>query len=299
MKQIVKVFSIILIFGVISYFAFSRISGWHERSLEEVTEVEREIWQEKTEDLEDEVERLREESALLKGAVAPSEKMKEVFGDELAAVLLSEKPMTNEQAERQVQAFFSFLDKQDYIKELGLQGGTFQQYQQAVENLTANTPIVTGETASKYRLLKNLAHFYRVLGKKQVNLVKGVLKNESDIVELVMKSFYIWLTLDNVAGENIVHRPSFEILYEYSGYFLNTLAGRSYLLRRGSKVRILTTYYCILIIDRANELELNSYGIDIRPHIKSLSNDIRNQMGLIYQEQYLQKLENLEEKYYF
>jgi hypothetical protein len=299
MKRIAKVFSIILVFSVIGYFTFSRIIGWHERGLEEVTEAEREIWQEKTEGLEDEIERLREENTVLKGAVAPGEKMKEVFGDGLAAVLLSEGPMTVEQAERQVQAFFSYLDKQDYIKEYVLIGGTYQQYQKAVENLTVNMPIVAGETESKYSLLKNLAHFYRALGKKRVNLVKGVLKNESDIIELMMKSFYIWLMLDNIPGENSLNRPPFEVIYEYSGYFLNTLAGRSYLLRRDSKVRILTTYYCILIIDRANELELNSYGIDIRPHIKSLSNDIRNQIGLIFQEQYLQKLQNLGVKYSF
>jgi hypothetical protein len=36
-------------------------------------------------------------------------------------------------------------------------------------------------------------------------------------------------------------------MYEYASY-LNTLGGRSYLMRRDSKVRLLTTYYCILVL---------------------------------------------------
>jgi hypothetical protein len=137
------------------------------------------------------------------------------------------------------------------------------------------------------------------MGKKRVDFVKGVLKNESDIIELVMKSFYLWLTIENSAREVDMKRPSFEVLYKYSAFLLNSLAGRSYLLRRDSRVRILTTYYCVLIIERANELELNSYGIDISPHITSLTDDIRNQIGFIYQEQYLQRLKDLMEKYYY
>jgi hypothetical protein len=299
MKQLLKVFSIILTFCVIGYFTYSLISGWHKSGLEEAREQEQEIWKEKIEDLDDEIASLREELDLLKGVAIPTEKLEDIFGEELAEVLLAEAPMTSKQVENQILAFFSYLDKQEYVKALGLKSGTYQQFQQAQERLSVNTPIVIAETESLYRLLRNLAHFYKVMGKKRVDLVKGVLKNESDIIESVMKSFYLWLTIEYSAGEVDMKRPSFEVLYEYSAFLLNTLAGRSYLLRRDSRVRILTTYYCVLIIERANELELNSYGIDISRHITSLTDDIRNQIGFIYQEQYLQRLKDLMEKYYY
>jgi hypothetical protein len=75
------------------------------------------------------------------------------------------------------------------------------------------------------------------------------------------------------------------------------VGGRSYLLRRDSKVRILTTYYAILILDKANDAILNRYGIDIRPHINLSIDDIRNQKNLIYPEEYVAKLYQLQEKY--
>jgi hypothetical protein len=86
-------------------------------------------------------------------------------------------------------------------------------------------------------------------------------------------------------------------MYEYAGFLLNTLGGRSYLLRRSPKVRALTTYYCVLALDRANDEELNSKGIDIRPYIKSSLMEIKNQIGLIYQKEYIAKLSELSLKY--
>ena len=92
-------------------------------------------------------------------------------------------------------------------------------------------------------------------------------------------------------------QPTLKTLYTYSGFFLNTLAGKSYLLRRNSKIRLLTTYYSVLILDRANDEQLNPVGIDIRPYIEFLLNDLQNQIGLIHQKQYLSELEKLADKY--
>jgi hypothetical protein len=96
---------------------------------------------------------------------------------------------------------------------------------------------------------------------------------------------------------SLAGRPSPEIMYEYAGYVLNTLGGRSYLLRRSPKVRALITYYSVLALDRANDNELNSKGIDIRPYIKSSLMEVKNQIGLIYQKEYITKLSELNLKY--
>ena len=91
--------------------------------------------------------------------------------------------------------------------------------------------------------------------------------------------------------------PSAEVMYEYASFFLNTLSGKSYLLRRDSKVRILTSYYCVLILDMANDETLNKYGIDIRPYIDSTIQDMNNQKRLVYRRPYLETLAGLKKKY--
>ena len=91
--------------------------------------------------------------------------------------------------------------------------------------------------------------------------------------------------------------PSLETLYEYAGFFLNTLAGRSYLMRRNSRQRLLITYYSILILDKANEETVNRYGIDILPHLDFLASEINSQKDLVHKKHYLAKLGSLKEKY--
>ena len=151
---------------------------------------------------------------------------------------------------------------------------------------------------SLYTMVRNVAHFYRVMGKKPIYLTREILQNESEVIEPVMQTFYRWYTTDEGGKSALGGRPSPEIMYEYAGFLLNTLGGRSYLLRRSPKVRALTTYYCVLALDRANDEELNSKGIDIRPYMKSSLMEIKNQIGLIYQKEYIAKLSELSQKYY-
>ena len=150
---------------------------------------------------------------------------------------------------------------------------------------------------SLYSMIRNVAHFYRVLGKKRILLIKQILKNESAVIEPAMKTFYQWFSTDDKRQAALQGRPCLETQYVYAGYLLNTLGGRSYLLRRGSRVRTLTTYYCVLVIDRANDAQLNSAGIDIRPYIKASTNEITNQLGLRNQKEYLARLDRLSRKY--
>ena len=218
-------------------------------------------------------------------------------------IVTKKNPVTQRQPsftniERQVTAFFSYLDQQPYVQSYDFAGGSYLQYQIAINNLSAKPPIITGEMQSLYSMVRNMAHIYRVMGKHRVFVTRQVLQNESEIIESVMKTFFQWYTMDSGGRVSLAGRPSPEIMYEYAGYILNTLGGRSYLLRRSPKVRALTTYYCVLALDRANEEELNSKGIDIRPYIKSSLLEVKNQIGLIYQNEYITKLSELNLKYY-
>jgi hypothetical protein len=290
----------VLVAGVLAFFIYSKIANWHRAKLENAVKKEQEIWQKKAVQLEQEITSLQEELTLVKGQKVPEEKIAAVFGEEnkeKKEAAAEKKPASFADIERQIKAFFTYLDDQEYVQSMKLEGGSYQEYLVSVEKLSSNLPIVTGEMDSLYNMVRNVAHFYRALGKKPVVLTKQVIQNESEVMESVIKTFYLWFTTDDAGKSTLQGRPSKETLYEYAGFFLNTLGGRSYLLRRGPKERTLTTYYCVLILDRANDAQLNAKGIDIRPFISSSLQEIQSQLGLIYQKEYIARLKELDQKY--
>jgi hypothetical protein len=295
MERFIKVAIVIVILGIAAYFGYNLFSSWQKASIETAKKDERVEWEKRTKELMEKVTSLEEELASIKGERIPQQKLKEVFGPETGAGT-EEGSLSFEELEQQIKAFFTYLDEQDYVQAYELKGGTYQQFQQVHKKLSANLPNVTGETASLYNLYRNMAHFFRVLEKKRVHLIRDILQNESEILESVMQTFYRWLSF-KTGDEAITGRPALSVMYAYSGFFLNTLAGKSYLLRRDSKMRILTTYYSILILDKANDENLNSNGIDIRPHIEFLMKEFQTQLGVIHQKRYLMELEQLADKY--
>jgi hypothetical protein len=298
MKRTVKIFVGIVILGALSFFAYKNIITWQKESLEQAVKQEQQLWQDKTSSLEKDVRLLQQELESVKSPSYPKKKATEAFGKEPEKVFQKERKVSFEEIEREIVSFFRYLDNQAYTASYGLEDGTYKEFQKAVDLLSKNPPIITGEMDSLHRLLKNMAHLFRISGKKRIKLANDILNNESDIIEPVMRTFYLWFTLNDGSKQKIKGRPSLQVLYEYSGYFLNTLAGRSYLLRRDPKVRILTYYYCVLIIDQANDEKFNTYGLDIRPYIEKSYDEIRSQIGLVNQKMYISRLETLKQKYY-
>ena len=297
MDRFIKISIALVVLGAIAYFCYSQFSGWYKGNIEQAKIQEKKTWQDKTETLVTKIATLEEQITELKAQSIPKEKLAEVFGENPLEVPSETQQITLEEIERQIAAFFAYLDNREYVQAYKLNGGTYNQYELSVQKLSTKFPVVTGETDSLYNLFLNIAHFYRVLGKKRVYLVRDILANESEISESVVKTFFRWYTFDQQAAGNLKGRPALPVLYQYAGYFLKTLGGRSYLLRRDSKIRILTTFYCVRILDLANDNRLNSDGIDIRPHIEMTFNDIANHMGLIHQKEYLLLLEKLKQKY--
>ncbi len=276
---------------------YVNVMNWYKKGVNKAQTVERKIWQEKTEGLEMKIAGLEQQLSETAEPAEPKEKVSEALGKTFTDTIQNEKLLTFADVNAQIMAFFAYLDGQPYIAEQKLDGGTYQQYLQIVERLSKNPPFVVGETDSLHRLYKNMAHFYRVLGKNRIKLIKDVLANESQIMESVMRTFYLWYTLEDKAKEKPAGRPALKVSYTYASYFLETISGRSYLLRRNSKIRLLTYYYSVMFLDRANDKQLNSLGIDIRPHIKAAYQDIKNQMGLANRRIYLQDLDRLARKY--
>jgi hypothetical protein len=206
-------------------------------------------------------------------------------------------PVDCEKLAAQINAFFSYLDSRSYLADLDIGGTAPDFFRQCAARLMANPPVNIAEMKDMFRLVKNMTHFYRVLGKDRLMAVKDILAAEEQALEPAMAIFYAWIVECGKPLPGDAQPPSMEGLYDYAGYFLNTLGGRSYLLRRESRVRMLVNYYAILIVDRANDEKFNQYGIDVRPYIDYLFYDISNQKGLAYRERYLTRLTALRDKY--
>lgn len=285
---------VVLVLVVIGIFLWILLKDWHGGQVETARKQDSQELKQRADDLARKVTELEQELKTAQAEKPSEEKVAEVFGAPAIQAPAGEKPLDPEEIERRVMAFFSYLDTREYVNAYELEGGTYQQYLGAVEALSARPPKVAGETESLYEMMKNVSYFYRVLGKKRVLLAADVLKNEPDVMESAMRVFYLWYT---GSSDKLKGRPSLPAMYAYASYLLDTYGGRSYLLRRDSRIRLLTTYYCILIVDRASDQQMNPNGVDIRPLIASTARDMRRQAGLAYQKQYLAELEGLARKY--
>lgn len=196
-------------------------------------------------------------------------------------------------------AFFAHLDQQEYVAKYALKESSEKHIVRISTKLYANPPVVNRETDDLFTILTNSAHFYRILGKNNLLLIKDILSHESDNLETVMADFYNWAEKEQTCD----NAPSFALqlplnsLYEYAGFFLNTLGGQSYLFRRESRTRMLIKYYAVLIIDQANEKGLNRHGIDIRLPLRSTIDEMQVSQNLEKRDAYLEKLLLMQAKY--
>jgi len=197
-----------------------------------------------------------------------------------------------DQLQKRVEQFFDYLDRQNYIKAYKLGEGSYQHFLWLVSKLSSHPPVVSGEMNDLYILRCNMAHFYRVMGKKNVLLIKDILSNERKTIEPVIEMLYEW-GLRETANKSGEIKASAGDLYEYAAFFLNTVSGRAYLLRRKSGIRMLLTYYSILTIDRADRESLNHCGVDIIPHVNLLIDDISRYSGLAHKDKYLERLDSI------
>ena len=298
MKRWGRFAGILLVLGALGYGAYVQVWKWHEQAVKESVDKKGAAWQRESERLQKEIRELREELAnRQEEATLPEEKLQEVFGEDAAGRVGERAESEREVTDRKVREFFAYLDGKDYIKAYRLEGGTGEAFRGIVERLAQHPPVVSAELKDPFLLIRNLAHFYRVMGKRDLGWVRDVMVNESEIAEPLGALFYEWALPEADGREATDGRPPLNTLYEYAAFLLNTVGGRSYLLRRDSKIRILTTYYCVLIVDRANEEQMNRHGIDIRPHIASVAEEIRHQRGLVYQKKYMDALEGLQKRY--
>ncbi len=198
------------------------------------------------------------------------------------------------QLARQLREFFARLDSQEYIRAHALKGGSQVYFGQLLAKVLAQPPVVAGEAESSYAILKNSAHIYRVLGGNNIALIKEILAAEKEGLEPFLAACHAWSRLPPASREQGLNLafPE-EKVYEYAAYFLNTLGGQSYLLRRAPNLRMLIQYYSLLVIDQANQEGRNRHGIAIKRAVERCRREIATMDSLANKEQYLTTLDEL------
>jgi hypothetical protein len=292
MDKTVKVLIVLFALVGIGLFGYHFIHQWHAKTLDQAVSLERRHANEKIAQLEARINRMTEE--LGQQHVQPSKsELVNAFGAAKPMDSITPKEMDCKQITGQVVAFFQYLDSKAYLIWPGINLRAEDLFDQISRQLTAKPPVNVGEMEDIYSLVHNVTHFYTILGKDRVELIKEMLKSESEVMEPAMAVMFAWLTVCNANTKQL----DLNTLYQYAHFFLNTLGGRSYLLRRETKLRILVNYYSLLVIDMANDAKLNAYGLDIRPHLDYVFYDINNQKGLMYRQRYLSRLRALQNKY--
>ncbi len=201
-----------------------------------------------------------------------------------------------EQAVNSIRNFFIKLDSSEYIAAYNLEQKSEPYFLSLIEKLAQNPPVVTRETDDLFTILQNTAHFFRIIGQKNISLLKSILDQEKAQFETVLLHFYELTKHKECLKKNFHLTIPDEALYEYAGFFLNTMGGRLYLFRRDSVSRLAVSFYSILIIDHANTVNMNHHGLEIKQAVALLIPEIENNNQLVLKDYYLEKLYEIEDR---
>jgi len=296
-KKILTIVMASVITIVIGYMGYRQIIKWHERKVQSVVLQKESELSDKSIKLERHINQLKEKIERMEPPAVSDERITEVLGEPSAKVSTEPSKPNCDALNDKIRSFFNYLQKKSYTSSGKTGMHSSEVFLGMIKDLSASLPLIIGETKDIFNLVHNQAHFFRTLNKDRIEMLKKILSSEEDILEHAMANFYAYYVSENCCKNDQQLCIPLKTLYEYSAFFLQTLAGQSYLMRRDSTIRCLTNYYSIIIIDKANMESINRYGIDIRPHIDLALNNIRNQSNLQFQDQYLNTLSRLKKKY--
>jgi len=230
-------------------------------------------------------------------AEAPQEGLNEVLGKKETEA----QPMTREdecqRINEDLKEFFAYLEKKDYVRELKLGEDVFTCFSTLISSLSSHPPVPAGEGLNYDIMIQNIYHLYRVLGLQNLKLIKTIVEHEADAMEVNLALFYRWLMSGDTCGMREGLPPPLDITYRYAGYLINSIGGRACLFRRENRLRLLLTYYSILVIHEADKRKLNSFGIDITPYLEPLADEIENCRLFYFRKEYAGRLIDLKSYY--
>ena len=80
MDRSAKIIVVIVVIVASAFFIYSKLASWHANKLETTVKQEKKIWQEKSDQLQQEIEDLKQELAVVKGQSISQDKLSKIFG---------------------------------------------------------------------------------------------------------------------------------------------------------------------------------------------------------------------------
>ena len=258
---------------------------------------ERQAWIERTRELETII--LEMQDGKEAKPVLSTERLSQVFAP-TSPLLKGASPSSLEckEVEESLRAFCRYLDEGETMRSQKIYRDSWALLNNIFEILEQKTPEMSAEAYRPSIIIQNSFFFFRSLGKEKMDIAREVLRYEADLAEPLMGILYHWLVTGRRCNKLPPSPSTLEIMYQYGGFFLNTLGGHSYLYRQDSRIRLLTVYYAILVVHEANLQGLNEMGLDLRFFLPLIFDEIQSRNDLFYAEDYLQTLTNLQLHYF-
>ena len=293
-------FFLISTLALLAIFAGLIVWQWDtlvEKIAGEKIEEERRGWMDRTRELEGIILQLQQGRQFK--PLLPAERLSQVFGPTCPLVKgASPRSMKCEELEDALRTFCRYLDAGETFRSQKTHRDSWALFTSTLESLERRPPVMSAESYRPSVIVENSFYFFRLLGKEKIDIVREVIKFESDLAEPLMGIMYYWLMTGRRCDKLPSPTATLKVMYQYAGFFLNTLGGHSYLYRQDSRIRLLTIYYSILVIHEANMRELNEVGLDLRFFLPLIFQEIQSRNDLLYVEDYLQTLTNLQLQYF-
>jgi hypothetical protein len=268
-----------------------------EKIAGEKIQEERQAWMDRTRELEGIILQLQQGRQFK--PLLPAERLSQVFGPTCPLVKgASPRSMKCEELEESLRAFCRYLDAGETFRSQKTYRDSWELFTSILESLERRPPVMSAESYRPSVIVENSFYFFRLLGKEKIDIVREVIRYESDLAEPLMGILYYWLMSGRKCDKLPSPTATLKVMYQYAGFFVNTLGGHSYLYRQDSRIRLLTVYYSILVIHEANMRELNEVGLDLRFFLPLIFQEIQSRNDLLYAEDYLQTLTNLQLQYF-
>lgn len=124
-----------------------------------------------------------------------------------------------QQSAQFVRDFFNHLDDQKYIQDFLGDQASEPYFISLIQKLVNNPPVVSRETDDLFTILKNTAHFFRIIGSDNIFILKVILHEEKPQVENVLARFYTMSLQEDCAKQQFGLDLPKEALYDYAGFF--------------------------------------------------------------------------------
>jgi len=199
-------------------------------------------------------------------------------------------PRDCERVQSDLQSLCAYIDARPGVRAMTQGYASCDLLQDAAETLAQRPPRISSELRSYETMLSNVFHLFRVLGREPLRLPGKLLAEEPELAEPLALAVYRWM----VSREECVESTPLEadVLYDYAGFFFNTMGGQAYLRRRAPLIEGLTCFYALQVVDAAQQRGHNPAGLDPRHEIARCGDLLAGQ-PLVFTSDYLANLEDM------